>query len=459
MMEYICPYCGSKIKHDVYCHTCYRKTHWVKEIWEKSIVYYNKGYYAAQEKNLTVAMNYLKKAIYFNKYNTEARNLLGLIYFELGRIGEALKEWIISHSFNKEDELSAHYIKEIQKSPKQLVNYKEVIHLYNKSLEYLKQKNTDVAIIRLKKAVSMNPKFVEAKVLLGLCYMQDKQFYKANEQIKGALVIDRGHPEALRYFKALSGEDTATIQPYELEYVPAKTSSKRVKPAGVIDRSRFLKCSVFYFIIGIVAMFVIYHFLIQPNEVSTYEQEIARLKDRQEDLNNQLGEMIKETEVEVSELETENKKLQLEVKDYEKQLGIYVQKDKLSIAQKQKDERNYVAAAEALYNIAPSLLKEEDKSIYETLKEECYHSAAQVLYNEGYQLYYSEDYIGAKAKLEAVLIYDLVSDEARKSLYYLGETEERLGNISEAQNYYRKLIAEFPNTKDAKRAEQKLIQE
>ena len=44
------------------------------------------------------------------------------------------------------------------------------VSLYNEALEYVKQKNDDLAIIRLKKALDINNKFVEALNLLSLCY-------------------------------------------------------------------------------------------------------------------------------------------------------------------------------------------------------------------------------------------------------------------------------------------------
>lgn len=456
MMEYVCPYCGSKANHNVYCHTCHHKMDWVKEVWEKSSVYYNKGYEAAKERDLTLATDYLQKALQLNKYNTEARNLLGLICFEVGRVGEALKQWVISHSLNKEDELSAYYINEVQKSPKQLVDYKESIHLYNKALEYLQQKNMDVAVIRLKKAVSTNPRFVEARVLLALCYMKDKQFYKANEQIKSVLKIDKEHPKALAYFKAISGEDTATIQPYELEFIPATHASKKIKPIRVIDRSLSLRYSVLYFMIGLIAMYVVYHFLIQPNEIKSYEQEITRLVSKQEELSNELNQVIKDTQLKSATLESDNTKLKSEVEAYENKLGVYKQKEKMNIAKSYIEEKKYIEAAEALYNIAISLLDEESKETYENLKEACYEKAAALLYKEGYQLMNKEDYVGAKSNLEAVLVYDISSQTAKKSLYYLGEMEEKLGNKIESQNYFNKVITEFPGTYEARRAKEKL---
>lgn len=456
MMEYVCPYCGSKANHNVYCHTCYHKMDWVKEVWEKSIAYYNKGYDAAKERNLTLAIDHLEKALQFNKYNTEARNLLGLIWFEVGRVGEALKQWVISHSLNKEDELSVHYINEVQKSPKQLVEYKEGIHLYNKALEYLKQKNMDVAVIRLKKAVSINPRFVEARVLLALCYMKDKQFYKANEQIKSVLKIDKGHLKALAYFKAISGEDTSTIQPYELEFIPTSHSSKKIKPIRVIDRSLSLRYSVLYFVIGLIAMYVVYYFLIQPNEIKSYEQEITRLVSKQEELSDELNRIIKDTQLKSATLESDNTKLKSEVEAYENKLGVYKQKEKINLAKSYIEEKKYIEAAEALYNIAISLLDEESKETYENLKQACYEKAGAALYKEGYRLMNNEDYVGAKSSLETVLIYDSSSQTARKSLYYLGEIEEKLGNKIESQNYFNKVMTEFPDTYEARRAKEKL---
>ena len=41
--------------------------------------YYNRGLEMAKERNLSGAARFLKRALQFNKYHTDARNLLGLI--------------------------------------------------------------------------------------------------------------------------------------------------------------------------------------------------------------------------------------------------------------------------------------------------------------------------------------------------------------------------------------------
>lgn len=59
--------------------------------------YYNRGLEMAKERDLSGAALYLKRALQFNKYHTDARNLLGLIFYEMGETSELLTQWVISH--------------------------------------------------------------------------------------------------------------------------------------------------------------------------------------------------------------------------------------------------------------------------------------------------------------------------------------------------------------------------
>ena len=55
--------------------------------------YYNRGLEMAKERDLSGAALYLKRALQFNKYHTDARNLLGLIFYEMGETSDALTQW------------------------------------------------------------------------------------------------------------------------------------------------------------------------------------------------------------------------------------------------------------------------------------------------------------------------------------------------------------------------------
>ena len=54
-------------------------------------VYYNLGLERAKLKDLSGAAELLKKSLHFSKYQTNARNLLGLIYYEMGETADALR--------------------------------------------------------------------------------------------------------------------------------------------------------------------------------------------------------------------------------------------------------------------------------------------------------------------------------------------------------------------------------
>ncbi|WP_069997157.1 tetratricopeptide repeat protein [Cellulosilyticum sp. I15G10I2] len=448
-MAYVCPYCGEIIDNSSKCTRCDQDLEWVQKINEKSKLYYFKGYQEAQERNLTVAATYLKKAVYFNKFNIDARNLLGLVYFEMGKIGSALKQWIISASLSKEDNIAVEYIDKIQNSPKMLITYKDSISLYNKALMYLKQKNNDMAIIRLKKAVSLNSNLTEARNLLALCYIKEKQFYKANEQIKNVLAIDASDMKALSYFKMLSKQDTATIQPYELEYIPKQSKNNYVKPSKVINRGHALAIYVMYFIIGSLFMFIIQSSLITPNKTKSYENTVANLRESETKLKGLLEETRIKSQDEIDTLKAENQQLMEEKQDIELATSKIAQKEKLSQATIMKNNKEWIEAAEILYNVAPSLLDEEAARRYDELKKEVYPRVGRTLYDEGYRHFNRKELIEAKTKLEKAILYDPTADVLRKSLYYLGRVEKEQGNAEKAKYYFNTVVEQNPGTNEA----------
>ncbi len=77
--------------------------------------YYNMGLERARLRDLSGAAECLKKSLHFNKYQTDARNLLGLIYYEVGEVGDALVQWVISMNLQPQENRADYYLGEIQK--------------------------------------------------------------------------------------------------------------------------------------------------------------------------------------------------------------------------------------------------------------------------------------------------------------------------------------------------------
>lgn len=96
--------------------------------------FYNLGLEKARIRDLSGAAQCLKKSLHFNKYQTDARNLLGLIYYENGEVADALVQWVISLNLQPEDNLADHYLDEIQRKPGQLeIESQNVKHLTRRS--------------------------------------------------------------------------------------------------------------------------------------------------------------------------------------------------------------------------------------------------------------------------------------------------------------------------------------
>ncbi len=129
--------------------------------------FYNLGLEKARIRDLSGAAQCLKKSLHFNKYQTDARNLLGLIYYENGEVADALVQWVISLNLQPEDNLADHYLDEIQRKPGQLEIESQNVKTFNQALWHAQNGSDDLAILQLARVVESNPHFVKAHLLPG----------------------------------------------------------------------------------------------------------------------------------------------------------------------------------------------------------------------------------------------------------------------------------------------------
>ena len=83
---------------------------------------------------------------------------------------------------------------------------KNAMELYNKALNEINNRNEDIAIIALKKAISIYPEFYEAMNLMGLCYIAIGQEENAREVFNRVIQMDDNSLRAARYIKRLDGD-------------------------------------------------------------------------------------------------------------------------------------------------------------------------------------------------------------------------------------------------------------
>ena len=143
--------------------------------------YYNLGLEKAKVRDLSGAAQCLKQSLHFSKYQTDARNLLGLVYYGRGEVAEGLVEWSISKNLKPKANLADRFIDEVQKSAKKLEQINQAVKKYNQCLIYCEQQGEDLAIIQLKKVIAAHPTFLKAYQLLARLYLHTAQHTKARQ--------------------------------------------------------------------------------------------------------------------------------------------------------------------------------------------------------------------------------------------------------------------------------------
>ena len=148
-----CMNCGAFLvdKDLDYCPKCGCNVLIQKKVDYLSRKCYNEGLEKASVRDLSGAISCLKQSLMYNKHNIQARNLLGLVYFETGEVVAALSEWVISKNLQPSRNLASEYINKLQANSNKLEAINETIRKYNDALNLCREGHEDMAAIRLKK--------------------------------------------------------------------------------------------------------------------------------------------------------------------------------------------------------------------------------------------------------------------------------------------------------------------
>ena len=273
--------------------------------------YYNMGLERARLRDLTGAADCLKKSLHFNKYQTDARNLLGLIYYEAGEVGEALVQWVISKNLQPEGNNRADfYLDEIQRKRGIMDTERQLVRRFNQAFAYAQNGSEDLAILQLNKVVEAKPNYVKAQLLLGLLCLARADYQKAGKAIYTVLQIDRNNPRAL-WYKAELKENAPAKREKDTERRRLKNvvSHRQMEDDDVIIPPSYKENTrdqaVINILVGLILGAAVIFFLVQPaltkannerhnQEILKYSEqlsqanvEIDRLTAEVEDLNQQ----------------------------------------------------------------------------------------------------------------------------------------------------------------------------
>ncbi|MCD8119055.1 MAG: hypothetical protein LUE29_06205 [Lachnospiraceae bacterium] len=198
-----CYNCGSELTNYDICPYCGANVSAFNRIVKMSNTYYNMGLAKASNRDLQGAAYMLRRSVKLYKNQITARNLLGLVYYEMGETVQALSEWVISKYLQPDGNLASYYIDTIQANQNKLQAINQTISKFNVALNYAKTDAEDMAIIQLKKVLVQNPNLVKGHQLLALLYYHQGEYLKARKAIKKALSVDKCNTLSLKYMREI----------------------------------------------------------------------------------------------------------------------------------------------------------------------------------------------------------------------------------------------------------------
>ncbi len=449
----ICYRCGTDAGKAESCPSCGADLHIFQKAIRISNSYYNDGLEKAGVRNLSGAIVSLKSALRFNKYHIEARNLLGLVYYEMGEVVDALSEWVISRSYRPIDNRASFYLEEIQQNQAHLNTVNQTIKKYNQALLYCKQNSRDLAIIQLKKVLSLNPNLIKGHQLLALLYVQEGKLELAKKSLRLAGKIDTDNTLTQRYLKEVNARlreknaNTKKEKQDQDDLISYQSGNETIIMPKRFKESS-LGATLLYIVLGLVIGVAVTAFLVVPsvkklaqddankqvleanNMITTYTGQIADLEDQIADLQG-----------DVSTAESESEAVLFRVAAYEKLLDAYV-----AFA-----GQDILTAGNALAEVDTSYLSEKAMNVYNTVNDEVVASYLDELYHQGYEAYSSGDYNAACEALEAVVEQDPDYEEGYAS-YYLAQSYRRNDNLEAAIPHYQFVFDNYPGTERARTA-------
>ena len=217
-----CLNCGAPVLENGHCSRCHMSYDLLAKSFNTSNYYYNLGLDKACVRDLTGAIDALNLSLKYNKQNINARNLLGLIYYEMGEMVSGLMQWVISSNYMPDNNVALRYLNEIQSDPIKLEEANQLAKQFNQALMYAKQGTKDLAFIQMKRILSSYPHFVKGYLLLALLYLDNGNHDKAKKALKRVLRIDKNNTLAVKYLSEMGVASRDIIE--------MKESSKRIDP-------------------------------------------------------------------------------------------------------------------------------------------------------------------------------------------------------------------------------------
>lgn len=415
--------------------------------------FYNLGLEKARIRDLSGAAQCLKKSLHFNKYQIDARNLLGLIYYENGEVADALVQWVISMSLQPEENLADHYLDEIQRKPGQLEVESQNVKTFNQALWHAQNGSDDLAILQLARVVEANPHFVKAHLLLALLYMAREDYNKAGRSLYKILQIDKSNQKAF-YYMSVVKQNTGRADAEKRRMVKA-FSHRKMEDDDVIIPNTYKETTgistVVHIIIGLLLGVMAFYFLILPAKTKNLNSlHDSNLTSYMQKLNNanQQYDILK---ADYDELEAHTKEVQEELDQLtEGNTSVIAQYQSLIWILQNYRTGDLAAAAKAFAGASFDLIEDSNiQAIVENIRQDMSANIYQNLVDHGLQVWNVGNKSEAMDYFQASLT---IRPDNPEAIYYVGRLYQDAGDMDNANTMFDKVVNEFPDSEFVERA-------
>ena len=419
--------------------------------------YYNLGLSLAKERNLSSALNALSISLGLNKKNTDARNLYGLIQFEMGEETKALISWVISININPINNPAQNYLQKLRNKSAYLEKSQDAISKYNKAISQIKTVNYDMARITLKQAVDIRPHFVKAMLALALLDIREGKSSEAKKLLENVLAIDRFNTRAITYLEEMKPLTEKNSRKEKLSVIGSPV--KKEKPVENVNNGMpvteiyknysgmFTAINVgIGLIVGACAMVFLYMPTMKVALNNAHNKEIVEISQQLNDVNLSMETLKSENEglneqvnklTEVNNTSTEN--MNYKLLQYVYFLGLI----------KEYNTKNYTRAAEIFSNLDVGQLTDVDNGLGISVTG-TFAEMAPKMRDEGPKLLLKVadglNRSGAIGYYDAALRIspDYVEAKYKKALAY-----KTMGDVDTANNLFTEIITNYPDDRFA----------
>lgn len=431
---------------------------YTKKIVYQSNYWYNDGLRKAKARDMSGAVVSLRRSLQFNRENIAARNLLGLVYYGIGEVPEALVEWIISKNLRPRDNIADYYIKNVQASAAELETINLAIRKFNQCLAYCRQNGEDLAVIQLKQVIASHPTYLKAYQLLALIYLHTGQYMRARQVLKEARKLDTSNEMTMRYMRELMQKRGKRRYRNEkkkddaVEYSYGNETIIQPKHSRLRELSAHLAIANIF--IGAFIGAAIIWFLVAPAVNQTNSQ---RMNDQMREYSDQIKSLEAQISAQTRTLDNYRAAAEDREANVEKaQATSDSYETLLSVAEQYSSgQSSYASMADTLLSLDKSMLGAKGLERYDELTSQIYPGACSSNFNTGTASLQSGDYDAAVESLYKVVQMDEDFYDGL-ALYNLGQAYMEKGDNENASAYFSKIVESYGDSAYAQQAQDKL---